>query len=155
MIRWAMRLASTRLGGWFFITVAPPIDRLLLRLSKGRFSMGGAAPILLLTTTGAKSGQPRSTPLLYRPDGDRFVLIASKGGAPSHPAWYHNLRAHPRATVLVGGREIPCTAHEAEGEERQRLWKLAADFNPGYDVYQSRAGRRIPVMVLAPEASGA
>ena len=67
------------------------------------------APILLLTTTGARSKQPRSTPLLYQQDGERFVLIASKGGNPRHPAWYHNLRAKPEGTVLVGGREILCS----------------------------------------------
>ncbi len=151
MLRWVMKLASTRAGGWFFITIAPPIDRALLRLSKGRISTGGAAPILLLTTTGAKSGEPRSTPLLYLRDGERFVLIASKGGHPRHPGWYHNLRVKSEATLLVGGGELRCTAHEAEDEERTRLWKLAAEYNPGYDTYQERASnRRIPVMVLTP-----
>ena len=151
MLRWVMKLASTRLGSRFFITVAPPIDRVLLRLSRGRVSTGGAAPILLLTTTGAKSGQPRLTPLLYLQDGPRYVLIASKGGNPRHPAWYHNLRAKPEATLLVGGRELRCAAHEAEGEERARLWKQAAEYNPGYDTYRERASnRRIPVMVLTP-----
>ena len=155
MLRWVMKLASTRAGGWFFITVAPPIDRALLRLSKGRISTGGVAPILLLTTTGAKSGQPRSTPLLYLKDGERFTLIASKGGNPRHPAWYHNLRAKPEATLLVGGRELHCKAHEAEGEERARLWKQASEYNPGYDTYQRRASnRRIPVMVLTPSDAG-
>lgn len=152
MLQWAMKLAATRAGGWFFITVAPPIDRLLLRLSRGRASLGGTAPILLLETTGARSGEPRATPLLFVKDGPRFVLIASKGGHPRHPAWYHNLRAHPSARVLVGGREIPCRATEAEGAERERLWRLAAELNPGYDAYQARVSRRIPVMVLTPSA---
>ena len=120
MLRWVMKLASTRAGGWFFITVAPPIDRALLRLSKGRISTGGVAPILLLTTTGAKSGQPRSTPLLYLKDGERFALIASKGGNPRHPAWYHNLRAKPEATLLVGGRELHCKWVD---RGRERIWR--------------------------------
>jgi len=153
VVEWAMKLATTRAGSWFFLHVAPPIDRVLLRVSRGRFSLGGPAPILLLTTTGAKSGRPRSTPLLYLRDAERFVLVASRGGALSHPAWYHNLRAHPEARILVGGQEIPCTAREAEGEERERLWKLAVGLNPGYATYQERAaGRRIPVMVLTPRS---
>ncbi len=150
MLRLVMKLASTRPGAFFFVKVSPPIDRFLLRLSNGRLSLGGSAPILLLTTTGARSGEPRSTPLLYLRDGERYVLIASKGGSPKHPAWYHNLRAKPEATLLVGGREVRCSAREAEGEERERLWRQAVDYNPGYDVYQGRAGRRIPVMVLTP-----
>lgn len=150
MLKWAMKLASTRVGGWFFITVAPPIDRLILRLSGGRFSLGGTAPILLLETKGARSGEPRSTPLLYVRDGERFVLIASKGGHPKHPAWFHNLRKYPDVRVLVGGRELSCHATEATGAERDRLWTLATDVNPGYDAYQSRVARTIPVMVLTP-----
>ncbi len=154
IMKFVLKLASTRAGGWFFIRVAPPMDRLLLRLSRGRFSTGGTAPILLLTTTGAKSGLPRSTPLLYRPDGERFVLIASKAGYPKHPAWYHNLRHKPEASILVGGRSVTCSVHEAEGEERERLWALATEYNPGFDAYQSRATqRRIPVMVLTPSTA--
>jgi len=155
MLKWALKLASTRFGGWFFITVAPPIDRVILRLSGGRLSLGGTAPILLLQSTGARSGEPRSTPLLYAKDGARFVLIASKGGDPKHPAWYHNLRAHPDVHVLVGGRRIACRAEQADGDERTRLWKIATDLNPGYDAYQSRVTRRIPVMVLTPASTTA
>lgn len=150
MLKWALKLASTRLGIRFFLTVAPPLDRAILRLSGGRLSLGGTAPILLLETTGARSGEPRSTPLLYAKDGERFVLVASKGGDPKHPAWYHNLRKHPDAHVLVGGRRVACRAEQVEGAERERLWKIATDLNPGYDVYQSRVTRRIPVMVLTP-----
>ncbi len=155
MLKWALKLASTRFGSWFFITVAPPIDRLLLRVSRGRLSLGGSAPILLLQTKGARSGEPRATPLLYAKDGERFVLIASKGGHPKHPAWYHNLRRYPDTRVLVGGREIACRATQAEGAERARLWKVATDLNPGYDAYQSRVTREIPVMVLSPTGARA
>ena len=151
MLKWAFRLASTRPGAWFFTTVTPPIDRLLLRLSRGRFNLGGVAPILLLITVGAKSGAARSTPLFYLRDGECFVLIASRGGHPRHPAWYHNLKADPAVRVLTGGREIPCTAREADGDERVRLWAMATDVNPGYAVYQRRAAnRRIPVVLLTP-----
>jgi deazaflavin-dependent oxidoreductase (nitroreductase family) len=150
MLKWALKIASTRLGGWFFITIAPPIDRLLLRLSGGRLSLGGTAPILLLETRGARSGEPRATPLLFAKDGERFVLVASKGGHPKHPAWYHNLRRHPDVHVLVGGRRISCRAAQADGAERARLWTIATDLNPGYDTYQARVTRQIPVMVLTP-----
>ena len=126
---------------------------MILRLTRGRFSLAGTNPILLLKTTGAKSGVERTTPLFYLQDDGRYVLIASRGGHPNHPAWYHNLRAKPEATLLVGGREITCSAYQAEGDERERLWKIATDYNPGYDTYQARVERRIPVMVLTPGSS--
>ncbi len=146
-------ITASKPGTWFFLNVAPPIDRVLLRWSKGRFSLAGSLPICLLETIGAKSGQPRSTPLMYLRDGERFVLIGSRGGNPRHPAWVHNLRKTPRATVLAEGRRHRVTAHEAEGEERTRLWAQALEVYLGYDVYQERAGqRRIPVVVLTPVA---
>ncbi len=144
-------LASSKPGTWFFLNVAPPIDRVLLRWSKGRISLGGTMPICLLETIGAKSGQPRSTPLMYLRDGERFVLIGSRGGNPRHPAWVHNLRKTPQATVLAMGHRHRVNTHEAEGEERARLWAQAREVYFGYDVYQERAGtRRIPVVVLTP-----
>ncbi len=106
-------------------------------------------PRLILTTIGAKSGQPRVTPLIYLPDGDRVVVIASRGGDMRHPGWYHNLRANPRATLLIGGRSANYQAREASGAEREQLWRRAVALYPGYAVYQRRAARRqIPVMVL-------
>jgi deazaflavin-dependent oxidoreductase (nitroreductase family) len=144
-------LASSKPGTWFFLNVAPPIDRVLLRWSKGRISLGGTMPICLLETIGAKSGQPRSTPLMYLRDGERFVLIGSRGGNPRHPAWVHNLRKTPQATVLAMGHRHRVNTHEAEGEDRSRLWAQAREVYFGYDVYQERAGtRRIPVVVLTP-----
>jgi deazaflavin-dependent oxidoreductase (nitroreductase family) len=108
-------------------------------------------PVLLLHARGAKTGQPRVTPLLYTPRGEDFVLVASKAGAERHPAWYHNLTAHPDVDVEVDGGLISVSAHEAEGAEREELWRLVNDNYSGYDVYQRRAGaRRIPVMVLTP-----
>ena len=152
VFRLLMSLAATRPGTWFFITIAPHIDRFLMRASGGRFNTGsGIVPVLLLETTGRKSGRIRTTPLLFLRDRDRYVVIASKGGHPKHPDWYFNLRAKPRVKVMTGGRTIPCTASEAEGDERISLWKLATAFNPGFDTYQQRAGRRIPVIVLDPD----
>ena len=145
------RFAQSRLGGLLFITVFPAIDKRVMPLTGGRLKTGMRQPILLLHVPGAKTGQPRVTPLLYTPRGEDFVLVASKAGAERHPAWYHNLVAHPEAEVEVDGGLIPVSAHEAEGAEREELWRLVNDNYPGYDVYQRRAGaRRIPVMVLTP-----
>ena len=107
------------------------------------------ATILLLTTTGRRSGEERTTPLIHRTDGDRWVVVASKGGAPEHPAWYDNLRKDPNATIQVHGDVIPVRASDAEGEERARLWKLMTEDWPAYDDYQARTDREIPVVVLA------
>ena len=104
--------------------------------------------ILLLTTTGRSSGELRTTPLIHRTDGDRWVVVASKGGAPSNPGWYENLKADPRATIEVLGDEIPVHAATASGEERTRLWSLLAEAWPAYDDYQRKTDREIPVVVL-------
>ncbi|HEY8290869.1 MAG TPA: nitroreductase family deazaflavin-dependent oxidoreductase [Thermomicrobiales bacterium] len=104
--------------------------------------------MLLLTTTGAKSGQPRTTPLVYTTDGDRIVIIASKGGAPTNPDWYHNLVAHPTATVELGAEKFHARATITEGQERQRLYDLQAAQIPGFAEYQKNTTRQIPVIVL-------
>ncbi|MSW96408.1 MAG: nitroreductase family deazaflavin-dependent oxidoreductase [Actinobacteria bacterium] len=129
---------------------ATAVDPILLKLSGGRVSLPLGLPTLLLRTTGARSGEPREAPLLYAPDGDRIVLIASQGGAPRNPAWYHNLVAHPECEVLATHeRSGNYIARQAEGEERERLWRIAIAVYSGYDTYAARAGeRRIPVMVL-------
>jgi deazaflavin-dependent oxidoreductase (nitroreductase family) len=106
--------------------------------------------ILLLTTTGRKSGEQKTLPLIFRADGDRYVIVASKGGAPDHPAWFKNMEANPDATVQVRDDEVPVRMHVAEGEERERLWKLMTEVWPAYDDYQARTDRQIPVVVLAP-----
>ena len=106
------------------------------------------ATILLLTTTGRKSGEERTTPLIHQVDGERWVIVASKGGAPEHPAWYLNLQANPEATIQVKDEVIPVVATTAEGEERTRLWSLMTEEWPGYDEYQSNTDREIPVVVL-------
>jgi len=108
------------------------------------------APTLILTTTGRRSGQPRDTPLIYGRDGERYVVIASQGGAPAHPGWYHNLEADPDAEIQVWDEAIPVRARTADGDERERLWRLMNDIWPDYDAYQTRTERRIPVVVLEP-----
>jgi deazaflavin-dependent oxidoreductase (nitroreductase family) len=123
--------------------------RLTGGLIGGRF---GRARMLLLTTTGRKSGRPRTTPLLYLEDGGNLVVIASNGGNPMHPAWWLNLKSDPRAEVQVGRERRTVTAEEAEGEERERLWRAVVDVNSGYEGYQKSTTRRIPVVILRPAA---
>jgi deazaflavin-dependent oxidoreductase (nitroreductase family) len=104
--------------------------------------------ILLLTTEGRTSGELRTTPLIHRTDGDRWVVVASKGGAPEHPGWYQNLLANPEATIEVKAEEIPVRATTATGAERSRLWSLMAEVWPAYDDYQKKTDREIPVVVF-------
>lgn len=104
--------------------------------------------ILLLTTTGRRSGKLRTTPLIHRVDGERWVVVASKGGAPEHPGWYENLLADPHAAIQVRAEEIPVLASTASGEERERLWSLLAEVWPAYNDYQGKTEREIPVVVL-------
>jgi deazaflavin-dependent oxidoreductase (nitroreductase family) len=106
------------------------------------------APLLLLTTTGARSGQARTNPLAYSRDGDHLVVIASKGGAPTNPDWYRNLVAHPEATVELGGERFPVRASFPQGEERQRLYDQQAAHMPNFAEYQRNTTRQIPVVVL-------
>jgi deazaflavin-dependent oxidoreductase (nitroreductase family) len=110
------------------------------------------APVLLLTSTGAKSGQRRTTPLMYMPDGERMVIFASKGGAPTNPAWYHNLRANPSATVEVGTDSVDVDAAVTSGEERERLFKRQAELYPQFAEYAEKTTREIPVVALTPGA---
>jgi len=117
-------------------------------------SLGGGSgmlPTLLLITTGRKSGARRPLPLIYKQVGDSHVIIASKGGAPAHPAWYLNLLEHPECEIRVGAAAMEVKARTAEGEERKRLWRELAEIYPPYDAYQKSAGKReIPVVVLDP-----
>lgn len=104
--------------------------------------------ILLLTTKGRKSGEPRTTPLIYENAGDAYVVVASKGGAPEHPGWYANLAKTPEVELQVRDEVFPAHARVADGEERERLWKLAAQQWPAYDDYAKKTEREIPVVVL-------
>jgi F420H(2)-dependent quinone reductase len=121
----------------------------LYRRSGGKIggSMFGA-PVLLLTTTGRKSGRLWTVPLLFQTDGDRWVIIASNGGNPKHPAWWLNLGSQPEASVQIRRETYPVTAVEAAGEERERLWRQMADMYKGYDRYAQKTTRKIPVVVL-------
>lgn len=110
--------------------------------------MFAGAPLVLLTTTGAKSGTRRTTPVVYTRDGDRIVVIASKGGAPTHPDWYHNLVAHPEVTVELPDETYEARAIVPTGEERERLYRAQADLMPNFDEYQQKTTRQIPVVVL-------
>ncbi len=119
------------------------------RANGGRLGGGFAgAPILLLHTTGAKSGKERVNPLVYQADGDRLVVFASKAGAPTNPDWFHNLKANPAVTAEVGTETIAFTARVAEGEEHDRLWAHQKELMPGFADYEQTAGRVIPVVVL-------
>lgn len=104
--------------------------------------------ILLLTTTGRASQQERTTPLIHRTDGGRWVVVASKGGAPDHPDWYKNLRSNPEATIQVREERIPVRASTAEGQERERLWASMTEVWPAYNDYQRKTDRQIPVVVF-------
>jgi deazaflavin-dependent oxidoreductase (nitroreductase family) len=106
------------------------------------------APLLLLHSTGAKSGRERVSPVMYRPDGDRYVIFASKAGAPTNPDWYHNLKTSPEASVEVGTDQVQVTAHDAEGDERERLWSEQKQEYPGFADYESKTTRTIPVVIL-------
>jgi deazaflavin-dependent oxidoreductase (nitroreductase family) len=125
---WVYRLTGGRVGGRFF----------------------GGAPVLLLTTTGRKSGEPRVAPLLYLEDGDRLVIVASKGGMSHHPLWYRNLVANPDVEVTLGTTTRRMTAHTASPEEKEAYWPRLTAMYPDYASYQARTTRDIPVVVLSP-----
>ena len=110
------------------------------------------SPVLLLSTIGAKSGERRTTPLVYLPDGARMVIFASRGGAPRNPAWYHNLLATPAATVEVGSETLEVDAVVTSGEERAQLFNRQAQMYPQFAEYAQKAGRQIPVIALTRRA---
>ena len=106
-------------------------------------------PTLLLTSTGRRSGQKRTSALIFGRDADDYLVVASMGGAPNHPLWYLNLRSNPDATVQVKAETLPVVARTASTAEKPRLWKIVTDVWPNYDVYQSRTERDIPIVVLS------
>ena len=148
------RFARTPVGDWYVKRSAPRIDPPLLRLTGGRVSSVYPTPVMLLTTKGAKSGQPRSLPLLYIADGDQLILMAFDYERASHPAWFRNLVANPTVDVLAGKHSGRYTATEiTDPAERERAWALAIDLYAGYGDYEKRAGdRTIPLVRL--ERSG-
>ena len=136
------------------LTFVSRVHVVLYRASGGR--VGGrfrkTAPVLLLTTTGRKSGKQRTTPLLYLEEAGQYVIVASVGGAPNHPAWYLNVRDNPTAAIQIGSRRLAVSAKTASPEERERLWALATQMYPQYDDYQAKTSREIPVVILTPAA---
>ena len=148
-----VKFGGTRVGGWLAVHVFSRVDRALFRWTGGRFGLAplGIAPWLLLTTRGRKSGREHTVPLIYVRDGDRFVVAASAGGQPGHPAWWFNVNDDPRISVQVGRTVRSCIARTARGVERDRLWAILVATYPGFHAYQARLSREIPVVVLGPE----
>jgi len=149
--------ASSAFGAKLFAPTMHHLDRMTLRLTGGRHTMVSLVsglPIITLTTTGAKSGQPRAVPLVATPDGANLIVIASNWGQAHYPAWYHNLRAHPEAQVTQDGQTRPYRARELDGKDRARAWDRAVRLYPGYAAYATRTkGRPIPVFRLSPQAA--
>jgi deazaflavin-dependent oxidoreductase (nitroreductase family) len=153
-------VASSRPGAWFFARVLHYLDAGFFKLSRGRRTLSGilsGLPTVILTTTGARSGQSRSTPLLCIRDGQNpsaFALIASNWGQRHYPNWYFNLKAHPQAVCTVDGKTASYMAREATGDEYERFWQRATEIYMGYALYKQRiaSGRRIPIMVMTPAA---
>ena len=125
-------------------------NELIEKFRANNGAMPNGAPLLLLGTTGARSGQPRVNPLAYTRDGDRYVIIASKGGYANNPDWYHNLVANPEVTVEVGEKRFAARAIVTEGNERERLFNAQAALMPNFADYQTKTTRQIPVIVLEP-----
>lgn len=148
------RFASTGSGSWLFARVLHRVDRPVSRATRGRHtfsSLVSGLPVVLLTTTGARSGQPRSVPVLGLPTAEGLAVIASNFGQDRHPGWCHNLRAHPEGEVAVDGSVRRFRAVEADGERRARIWEEGLRVYPGFSQYERRAvNRRIAVFVLEP-----
>ncbi|MGD8456516.1 MAG: nitroreductase family deazaflavin-dependent oxidoreductase [Anaerolineales bacterium] len=148
------KIAASSFGSCLLAGTLHKLDRPFLRLSNDRFSLTGILarlPVIVLTTTGARSGIQRRTPLAVIFDDEKIILIASSFGSSHHPAWYYNLKANPKVRVKIHGEEREHLAREAEGEERQRYWDQAVELYKGYENYRKKAGSRvIPVIVLAP-----
>ena len=144
-----LRFGSTKAGSRL-IRALTPADRRLLTRTKGKYTILGpiGAPTLLLTTTGAKSGQPRVSPLLYCRDGDRLILVGSNFGQEHHPAWTGNLRKNPQATVSMGGKDIPVLATQLDGDERLRALDAMIAQVSTYAAYLKRTDREIRVFAL-------
>jgi deazaflavin-dependent oxidoreductase (nitroreductase family) len=145
------RFAVSKPGFLYLKHVSRHVDPMLHRLSRGRFSSVLVTPIVLLTTKGAKSGLERTTALAYFTDGERVVCMASNYGSTKHPAWYHNIKAHPEVTLSAAGQVDRYTAEETTGEDRERLWGLAKQLADNYGIYEGTAGdRTIPVIAFRP-----
>ena len=155
--RFGHRLASTAPMAWFLSKTARHADRVVIRLSGGRTTLTSLVtglPVIFLTTTGAKSGEPRTAPLIAGIDGVKLVLFATNFGGAKNPNWYYNLRAHPQVTVSYRGASQPYMARLADEAERTQYWPMADAMYAGYAAYRERASHRdIPVVVLEPQTT--
>jgi deazaflavin-dependent oxidoreductase (nitroreductase family) len=123
----------------------------IYRATNGRIgNLPGVPPLLLIDHVGAKSGKKRTTPLVYMPDGENMLIVASKGGYDKNPGWYHNLLAHPDTQVQIGSKRIPVHARVADAAESKRLWPKAGEYNPDWERYRHRTEREIPLVLLEP-----
>jgi F420H(2)-dependent quinone reductase len=140
--------------GWAVVRQVMGLHARIYRATRGVIGhrIPGAPPMLLLDTIGAKSGKRRTTPLAYFEDGRDVVIVASKGGHPKHPSWYHNLRAHPDTTVQIASKRQAVHARVAGPDERARLWPKAVAIWADYRSYQERTEREIPLVILEPRA---
>jgi len=156
--RFIRGFAASGPGSWIFARTLHHVDRPVYRLTGGRHTLSGllsGIPTVMLTTTGARSGRPRTVPVLGIPTSDGVAVIASNFGQHHHPAWYHNLRADPRAEVVVDGRRRQVRAVEAQDDRRAQIWELGLRVYPGFSQYERRAaGRDIRVFVLEPADAG-
>lgn len=144
--------ASEERIGSIVVKVMSNLNTAVYRLTGGR--IGGrflrGAPVFLVTTIGRKSGQPRTSPLLYLKEGDDYVIVASKGGMSRHPLWYRNIEANPEVEIEMGRERFKALARRASDEEKRALWPKLVAMYPDYDDYQARTERNIPVVILSP-----
>ncbi|XVU22041.1 nitroreductase family deazaflavin-dependent oxidoreductase [Actinoplanes sp. CA-054009] len=150
------RMCATAPASWAFARFLHRVDRPLFRLTNGRHTFASLVtglPVVLLTTTGARSGAPRTVPLLGLPTADGLAVIASNWGQDRHPAWHHNLQAHPQATVVVDSETRAVTAVLATGDRRARVWEQGLKIYPGWTQYAHRApNREMPIYLLEPSS---
>jgi deazaflavin-dependent oxidoreductase (nitroreductase family) len=147
------RTAATRPGAWFFARTLHHVDRVLLRLSRGQLTLPGVVagiPVLTVTTTGARTGQRRTVPLLGVPAGEDIAVIGTSFGQPRTPGWYHNMRADPEVEVTYRNKTIRAIARQAGNDERQAIWDRARTIYAGYEAYAGRIkNREIHIMILS------
>jgi len=151
--RFIRRTGGTRPMAWLYGHIQEPLDHLVYRCTSGRATLTtwlGDVEMAMLTTTGARSGEPRKHVVLAIPDGESLVVIASNYGRQRHPAWYYNLRADPHASIEIAGVARDVVAHELTGDERDSYYRRAVDVYPGFALYERRARRRIPVLTFNP-----
>ena len=150
------RMAGWRPVSWLYARILPPIDRFVSRTTGRTMTVVGLVsglPVLLLTTTGARTGAQRTQPVLYLRAGDGFVLIASNWGQPHNPSWYYNLRANPKAKVTLSGSTYDVVAGEVTGPQRDLYWQQGCRMYPAWNVYKTRSPhRQFPVMILSTAA---